>query len=313
METTRAGRQTVHSGEAAMLVAAVAYGVSTTVSVAALHRIRPADLVAVELTGAAVALLLVGLARGTLSWDGAARNFAIGALMPGLAFVLGDSGLSRTSATAGSLLLAAELPLSVLLALVFLRERLRGWGLGAMALGLVGSAVVALGGDGGGMATTLGNVLVVASVSASAIYLVLTRTFNGADGLGASTWQTIGAAVCTSPFVLIGWSDGGSGLTSAGWQGWIFAVAVLASTAVGSVAFNFGISRVRGVRASQLLNLTPVVGLLTAVVFLRESPSLAQCVGGALVLLAVAVLVRFVEEDGPAQEQAEPTYEAAAG
>lgn len=299
------------AGEAAMLVSAVAYGVSTTVSVAALDRIRPVDLVAVELSGAAVALVVVGLVRGTLTLQGAGRNFAIGALMPGLAFVLGDYGLSRTSATAGSLLLAAELPMSVLLAILFLRERLHGWGLGALALGLVGSTVVALGGDSAGMATTLGNLLVVASVSASAIYLVLTRTFNGADGLGASTWQTVGAAVCTSPVVILGWSHGGSELASAGWVGWAFALGVLVATAVGSVAFNWGISRVPGVRASQLLNLTPVVGLVAAIVFLRETPSVVQYVGGALVLLAVAVLVRFVTEDDVAPDTAAVPAEAA--
>jgi drug/metabolite transporter (DMT)-like permease len=294
------------AGEAAMLASAVAYGVSTTVSVAALDRIRPVDLVAVELTGAAIALVVVGLVRGSLSARGAARNFAIGALMPGLAFVLGDFGLSRTSATAGSLLLAAELPMSVLLAILFLRERLHGWGLGALALGLIGSAVVALGGDPGGMATTLGNLLVVASVSASAIFLVLTRTFNGADGLTASTGQTVGAATCTSPVVFLGWSHGGSELATAGWVGWAFALGVLTSTAIGSVAFNWGISRVPGVRASQLLNLTPVVGLAAAIVFLQETPSFLQYVGGALVLLGVVALVRFVEEQptsdlGPAE------------
>jgi len=294
------------AGEAAMLLSAVAYGLSTTVSVAALDRIRPVDLIAVELSGAAVALLVVGLVRGTLTREGAGRNFAIGALMPGLAFVLGDYGLSRTSATAGSLLLAAELPVSVLLAILFLRERLRGWGLGALALGLLGSTVVALGGDSAGMATTLGNLLVVASVSASAIFLVLTRTFNTSDGLGASTWQTVGAATCTSPVVVLGWSHGGSQLVSSGWVGWAFALGVLVSTAVGSVAFNWGISRVPGVRASQLLNLTPVVGLLAAVVFLRETPSSVQYIGGALVLLGVAVLVRLVNEDAGVPAPAPP-------
>ena len=285
--------RTSRAGEAAMVVSAVAYGISTTVSVAALHRIRPVDLVAVELSGAAVALVVLGVVRGTLSTAGARRNFAIGALMPGLAFVLGDVGLSRTSATAGSLLLAAELPLSVLLAIFFLRERLYGWGLASLGLGLVGSTVVALGGDASGMSTTVGNLLVVASVSASAIFLVLTRTFNGADGLGASTWQTLGAAVCTSPVVVVGWMHGGSELTSTGWVGWVYALSVLTSTAVGSVACNWGISRVPGVRASQLLNLTPVVGLVAAVVFLRETPSAVQYAGGALVLLAVAALVRL--------------------
>jgi drug/metabolite transporter (DMT)-like permease len=76
-------------------------------------------------------------------------------------------------------------------------------------------------------------------------------------------------------------------------------LSVLACTAIASVAFNWGISRVPGVRASQLLNLTPVVGLVAAVVFLAERPSVAQYLGGGLVLVAVVLLVRVVEhEDG---------------
>jgi drug/metabolite transporter (DMT)-like permease len=294
-----AGHETARLGGAAMLVAAAAYGIATAVSVAALDRVRAADLVAVELTGAAVLLLVVGGLRGTLRRQGAGRSFAIGALMPGLAFVLGDLGLSRTSASAGSLLLASELPLTVLLSMLFLREKLRGRGLVALFLGLTGGGVVALGtGGADGTATTLGNVLVVASVSASAVFVILTRTYNGADGLSASTWQTVGAAVCTSPFVLIGWSHGGSSLPTAGAEGWMLCLGVLGTTAIGSVAFNWGISRVPAVTASQLLNLTPLVGLVAAVVLLGEDPSLPQYVGGVLVLAATVILVRTVEGDG---------------
>lgn len=296
--STEASRVT-RLGEGAIVASATAYGISTTVSVAALDRISPPDLVAVELIGAAVALVTIGLVRGSFKTEGWGRNVAFGALMPGLAFVLGDLGLSRTSATAGSLLLAAELPVSVLLAVVFLHERLHGWGALALVLGLFGSAVVALGGGGGGgTASAVGNLLVVGSVTAAAIFLVLTRMFNGADGLSASTWQTTGAAVCTLPFVVGGWARNGSELVGAGPEAWAYAFGVLASTAIGSVAFNWGISRVPAVRASQLLNLTPVIGLLAAIVFLAESPSVVQYVGGGLVLLAVVVLVRAVEGDG---------------
>jgi O-acetylserine/cysteine efflux transporter len=144
----------------------------------------------------------------------------------------------------------------------------------------------------------VGNLLVVASVTAAAVFLVLTRRFNGADGFTASTWQTVGAAVCTLPFVVGGWSQHGSDLTRVGVEGWAYALCVLASTAIGSVAFNWGISRVPAVRASQLLNLTPVVGLLAAIIFLAESPAVVQLVGGGLVLLAVTLLVRAVEGEG---------------
>ena len=292
-------------GTLSLIGAACAYGVATAVSVAALDHVRPFDLLAVELGGGSLALLGIGLANGKVRRSGAGRNLLIGALTPGLAFLLGDLGLSRTSASAGSLLLAAELPLTVLLSVLFLGERLRGWAWPALLLGLAGSGIVALGsGESGGAATTAGNALVVASVLATGAFVVLTRAYNGDDGFNASAWQTAGGAVFAAPFVLVSWSYGGSDLTSAGLEGWLSCFGVLATTAIGSVAFNWGISRVPAVTASQLLNLTPVVGFGTAVVVLGEVPSSAQYVGGVLVLLAVVLLVRLVEGAPSEQDDA---------
>ena len=317
MNTTgsRAASRSVGVGELSILAAAVAYGISTTVSVAALDVIEPADLVAIELSGAAVVLFAVGFLTARLSTVGARRNFALGALMPGLAFVLGDLGLSRTSASAGSLLYAADVPISVVLSVLFLREVLRRRGVTALIVGLSGSAIVALGaGDDSGTSTVLGNVLVLSSVGASAAFLIVTRKYNDNDGLNASAWQTFGAAVCTSPFVVFGWVDNGSSLPAAGWEGWGYGLGVLASTAVAGVAFNRGISRVPGVRAAQLLNLAPVVGLATAILVLGESPSLWQLVGGAMILVAVVILVRSIEgtSHAPVVEIADPAHRALA-
>jgi len=299
MRTTATSVRRAHLvGEVAILTAAASWGLSTTLSVAALDRVRPPDLVAVELTGAALLLFTVGAVRRQVTRIGAGRNFALGALMPGLAFVLGDLGLSRTSASAGSLLLAADLPLSVLLSVVFLGEALRGWSIVALGLGISGSIVVAIGSGStdGGASTTVGNLLVIASVAAAAGFLVVTRRYNGADGLNATAWQTAGGAVCTAPFVLVGWSTGGSRLTDAGVGGWALCLGVLLSTAVAGVAFNWGITRVPGVRASQLLNVTPIAGLAAAVVFLAERPGAGQLAGGLLVVLGVVLLVRFAEK-----------------
>ncbi|MFL6060827.1 MAG: DMT family transporter [Marmoricola sp.] len=285
-------------GDLAILAAAAGYGLSTTISVAALDRVRAPDLVAVELTGGAITLLVLAVARRRLSLSGARRNFVLGMLMPGLAFVLGDLGLSMTSATAGSLLLAVELPLSVLLSVLFLREVLDRRSVIAIGLGLSGSAVVAVGagGQSGGTSSTIGNLLVVASVMAAASFLVVTRLHNSDDGLNASTWQTLGGAVSTSPFVVLGWAHAGSRLPGAGAAGWALCIGVLACTAAASVAFNFGISRVSGVRASQLQNLTPVAGLVAAVLVLHERPGTVQLLGGALVLLAIGALARVGAE-----------------
>jgi drug/metabolite transporter (DMT)-like permease len=281
------------SGEPALLFAAAVYGVSTTLSVVALHAVRPADLLAVEISGAAVMLLVTAAVRGRLRRRGALRQMLVGALVPGLAFLFGDLGLARTSASSGSLLLAAEPLLSVLLALVVLGERLSGRATAALVLGLTGGALVAVEpGRSSGTDTALGNVLVLLAVVASSAYLIATRRFNAEDdGLNASAWQTTGGGLSVAPFVAISWSIGGTRLDTVGAAGWAACIAVVICGAAGGVLFNQGIARVPAARAGQLGNLTPVVGTLTAVAFLGDRPSLLQLAGGLGILTGLALLL----------------------
>lgn len=292
-------------GEPALLLSAAVYGVSTTVSVVALRAVRPADLLAVEISGAAAMLLITAAVRGQLRRRGALRQMLLGALVPGLAFMFGDLGLARTSASSGSLLLAAEPLLSVLLALAVLRERLSGRATAALIVGLTGGALVAFEPGRSGGDTMLGNVLVLLAVVAAAVFLIATRRFNdGGDGLNASAWQTTGGALSMVPFVTISWSTGGTRLDTVGVAGWLACIAVVAGGALGSVMFNRGIARVPAARAGQLGNLTPVVGTLTAVAFLSDRPSPLQLVGGAAILGGLALLLH-----NPPERQLVEEYE----
>ncbi|WP_205752615.1 DMT family transporter [Cryptosporangium phraense] len=293
----------MRTGEPALLLAATIFGVGTTVSVVALRAVRPVDLLAVEISGAAVLLVIAALARGRLRRRGAGRQMLVGALVPGLAFLFGDLGLARTSASSGSLLLAAEPLLSVLLAVVLLRERLSGRAVAALLLGLIGGALVALG-PRGRSDTTLGNALVLLAVAASALYLIATRRFNeDDDGLNASAWQSTGGALSVAPFVVGSWSTGGTRLDTAGASAWVACLAVVVCGAIGGVLFNRGIARVPAARAGQLDNLTPLVGTLTAVVFLGDRPSVIQLAGGVAVLAGLALLLRFQEEPCSAESR----------
>ncbi|WP_433364901.1 DMT family transporter [Actinoplanes sp. CA-142083] len=287
------------TGEQLLLVSAAVYGVSTTVSVVALRVVRPVDLLAVEITGAAAMLMTSAAARGRLRRRGALRQMLLGALVPGLAFLFGDLGLARTSASSGSLLLAAEPLLSVLLAVVVLRERLSRGAAIALIAGLAGSGLVALGSGTSGDDTTLGNTLVLLAVLAAAVFLIATRRFNGnGAGLNESAWQSTGGALSVVPFVAASWSTGGTRLDTVGVAGWAACIAVVLCGAAGSVTFNQGIARVPAARAAQLGNLTPVVGTLTAVLFLGDRPALLQLAGGAAILAGLALLL--YEQDKPA-------------
>ena len=302
-------------GDMAILGAAATYGVSTTVSVAALHTVRPADLLAVELVGAAALQLGAAAVSGRLRWRGCVPQLLLGALSPGLSFLLGDLGLARTSASGGSLLLAMEPLLSALLAVVILRERLGGWAGLALAVGFAGSTLVALGPGSPGEASdsALGNVLVLAAVLASAFFVIAVSHYSrtsGArnrsdiagdsettyDGLNASAWQTTGGMLAVVPFVAGSWISGGSRLGTADPAAWAACLGVLVCGAVAGVAFNRGIARVSAARAGLLANLTPAVGMVTAVVFLRERPAPLQLAGGLFILAGLLLLLRHSPE-----------------
>lgn len=64
-------------GERALLLSAAVYGVSTTMSVVVLRAVRPVDLLAVEISGAAGLLLITAAARRQLRRRGASRQMLV--------------------------------------------------------------------------------------------------------------------------------------------------------------------------------------------------------------------------------------------
>lgn len=81
---------------------------------------------------------------GRLRLRGAAPQLLLGVLAPGLGYLFAYLGLARTSASTGSLLLAVEPLLSVVLALTVFRDRMSRSGVLALAVGLARSGLVAL-------------------------------------------------------------------------------------------------------------------------------------------------------------------------
>jgi drug/metabolite transporter (DMT)-like permease len=286
-------------GELAVAGAAIGFGVGTSLSVVALRTLRPADLLVVELLGSALVLVTAAASSGRLHRRGAFRALAQGAVSPGLSFLLGDLGLARTSATSGSLLLGTDTLVTVLLAVLVLRERVRPAESTALAFGLGGTVLVALGTatsptPGSAASSVVGNLLVVAAVLCSAVYVVWSRRSAGTpdEGVGITAWQFAGAATATLPFVVGSWATGGSRLGDARPEELLAAAAVLLCGLGALTLFNLGIGAVTASRAGLLFSLQPAAGAATALVVLGESVGVGQTVGGALIVLGVLVLAR---------------------
>lgn len=273
-----------------LAAAALSWGLSTVLSKVTLGELAPLDLLGVELVTGTASVWLVLLARGGPVGLGGWTRFAVlGLLEPGLGFALADYGLAQTGAAEGALLLASESLFTIVLAWLMLGERLRGRLAIAVGLGFAGSVLVGVG-PGGGMNTVLGDALVLAASAAAGASAVAARRIAAGQSAGALTVtavQLLAATVLAAPLVLVAGATGHSHLAHADAGHLLAAVATgLAGSALPFLLYNAAIRDAAVTAAALILNLIPVFGAGLAVAFLAERPSVAQLVGGAVVLLA---------------------------
>lgn len=243
---------------------------------------------------------IVRLNRAQLGWVSAAA-----ALMVYAHQLLLSQGLAWSTATNGSLALGLNPVLSVLLGAALFGERLSGARLAGVALGLTGAAVVVLNRSGAELRFSgLGDALLIASMLAYvAAGACIRRVVGAIPPLVIGFYMhLIGALMLTAhaAFTPSFW-QADAWLASAG--GWLLILlSALFSTAIGNVAWNNGISQLGLARTSLFLNLLPLSGLLTAVVFLHETLRPAHAVGFACVLTGTWLALR----DGRAAPRVAP-------
>jgi drug/metabolite transporter (DMT)-like permease len=215
----------------------------------------------------------------------------LGLLGVALTFLLQNLGLDRTSASNASLLQGASPVLTLLLAAVVLGERLGMRRIAAVTAAIAGVAVVTLSSGSGLQAPGLGDALVLASTGCFAAFVVLGRrafpiygTLPVLAGMAAwgtaallpvaavESWLTRPAAVGMGEIALVIYLGAGcSALTYALW--------------------GYALRHLEAGRAGTFDTLIPVVGIVTAMLVLREAPMVWHLVGGALVVTGVWLAV----------------------
>jgi drug/metabolite transporter (DMT)-like permease len=278
-----------------LAAASVGWGCSTTLSAFALRQIDPTDLLAIELiTGGiviwAVALTSARSAFTTPNW----KAFAVlGLCEPGLTYLLANQGLRRDSASTAALLFALEAVVVVPLAAIFLSERVSSGVFLALGVGLVGALITA-GGAQPGRDTLGGHLFILGSTLAAASYAVLARrNSNRAPALVVTTYQLLAATAVALPLTLVSHLLANSGLPSADSSHWAAAIAAgLTGVALPFLLYNRAVVNVRATVAAGMLNIVPLIGFATAVVFLGDEPTRLELLGGCLILSSAAWLGR---------------------
>ncbi len=276
------------TGVALALASAAGFGVMPVLGkVAYDDGAEPVGVLAVRFAlAAAVLLVLARLLGQPLPRD---RRLGTLALLGGVGYV-GQAlcyfnALERISAGLTALLLYVFPALVVVLSAVLLRKWPRPLSAGCVALALAGTALTigpVQGGQGSGVALGLGAALVYA------LYVIASSRVTGVGAfamaavvLSAAALTTGGLAAATRPALP-------SSATA-----WLALVGVaLLGTVVAVTAFFGALALIGPSDASVLSTVEPVVSVVVAGLVLGERLSSAQVAGGAVVLLAVAVLAR---------------------
>lgn len=235
---------------------------------------------------AIAAPLLALIARTRLRQAISPAVLASGVVGYGAVIVLQNAGIERTNVTHASLIVGA-VPVLVAIIVTVLG---RGAATATTWIGsLTALAGVGLVAGGGGAGTSLaGDLLVLASVTGSAGFIVAQPSLlRGRDAGAVTAVQLTGAALAALPFALI--TEGvPSAPTTATPVVAILALA-LTGTALAFWLFAWAQSHVAAEVAGAFVNLEPLVGAATGAIVFHDALGSAQLLGGTAIVIGIAL------------------------
>jgi drug/metabolite transporter (DMT)-like permease len=281
---------------ARLVAAATCWGLGTVVSKTALGAFPPFTLLAIQLATSVAVVALVLRARGEPVF-GVTPPFLgrLGLLNPGIAYALSLVGLTTITASMSVLLWALEPILILVLASIFLHERVTTLLVAMSAVALVGTVLVVYE-PSADTSQLVGVALTIAGVVCCAVYSVIARRFlpDADDTTQVVLSQQAHALAFTLPVLALAAVLGAQvlphGVTFLG-----------AGSALGSgilyyaAAYWFYLGALKEVPASVAaasFYLIPVVGLTAGAALLGDRLAPEQWLGAVLVIAGVVVILQ---------------------
>ena len=277
--------------EASLLMAVFFLGTNPVAVKLAVLDVPPLPFVAIRFLLAGLVLLPVALLLGRGREVGRRDLLSmagVGFVGVGLNNVAFTLGVSMTTASETALIYAAVPIWGILLGLALGLERPSLWGIGGVALAVLGVGVVVYGGLGGRAGSSLeGDLLVVVATVCWGSYAVLSlpllRTYSP---IVVAAYTMLFGGLAALPLALPGFVTAGWG--EVGGEAWgALAYSTLLVAAYGFWAWQWGVSRVGANRVLVYQYLITLVGVASGVALLGESLTMNKILGGAVILLGV--------------------------
>ena len=205
-------------------------------------------------------------------------------------YIVQFEGLARTTVAHASLMIGTVPVLLALAAVLFAGERLDVGGWVLLAISTLGALLIAAGARSGnaaaGQATLGGDALVLASVTAGVAWVLLSKRLMGPDhghsAFVVNAYVVILGTICLALWVLATEGAPPVHLSLATWL--CLVTPGLLITALGSLLWNWGLTRVPATEAGAFVNIDPVIGTVLGVLVLHESLGATAILGGIMII-----------------------------
>jgi drug/metabolite transporter (DMT)-like permease len=271
-----------------MVVACVIWGTSFAFGKIALGQLSVSQVILLRFLMASVVLTPVLIRRrARLPLSDLPLLVLTGFLAVPVSFLLQFQGLAMTTVSRASLIVGAAPPLMALAGMGFFRERPgpRVWA--AVALSVLGIAVIS--GSPGAGGSWIGDGLVFLSIVTSVAWvMIIKRVSRRLTSFVATAYLIVFGTLTLVPIALL---QGGFPRLDLPLDVWLSVLALGAlCTALAFVLWNWGLERTSASRAGVFLNIEPVVGALLGVTLWGDTLGAGVAIGGALIIGA-ALLV----------------------